>query len=163
MERRRGPLDGIAMAVATCLGVGYGPIAPGTWGSIPGCLLTWAVVRVSGPWAAVAVLAVVTAAGLWAADRAAAILGVKDPGRVVVDEVAGQMLTLLFLPPAPRVLVSGFFLFRALDVWKPWPARALEAWPGGAGIMADDLAAGLYANLALHLVAAWRPGLLGIA
>lgn len=151
------------MAVATGLGAGYGPIAPGTWGSIPGCLLFVAAVRLGGPWTAVAVLGAVTAVGLWAADRASVILGAKDPGRVVVDEVAGQMTALLFLPPTTRVLVAGFVLFRVLDVWKPWPARALEAWPGGAGIMADDLAAGLYANLALQLLAAWHPGLLGIA
>jgi phosphatidylglycerophosphatase A len=158
----RTPADRVALLLATGLGAGYGPIAPGTWGSIPGVIASVALTRLLGPWGAVAGLAAVTIVGLWAADRTAAFLGAKDPGLVVIDEVAGQMVTLLFLPQRLGVLAVGFFLFRLFDVWKPWPARRLEDLPGGAGIMADDLAAGLYGNLVLQALVAWRPGLLGL-
>lgn len=150
------------MALATGFGTGYAPIAPGTWGSIPGVAAAWACDRLAGGWAVAGGAAFFAATGVWAAGRASVALGSKDPRQVVVDEIAGQMVTLAFLPATPRVLVAGFLLFRALDVWKPWPADRLESLPGGSGIMADDLMAGLYANLLLHLVAAWRPGWLGL-
>jgi len=156
------PADRLALLVATGFGAGYGPIAPGTWGSIPGIVLAWALSTLWGPWVELAGVAVVAAVGVWAAGRAAAYVGAKDPGLVIVDEIAGQMLTLAFLAPRPGVLAAGFVLFRLLDVWKPWPARRLEDLPGGTGIMADDLAAGLYGTLVLHAIAAWRPGLLGL-
>jgi len=82
---------------------------------------------------------------------------------VVVDEIAGQMVALLFLPFTARVLLAAFLIFRVLDVLKPWPARRLEDVSGGSGIMADDLMVGLYANLALHGFALWHPAWLGIA
>jgi phosphatidylglycerophosphatase A len=91
------------------------------------------------------------------------LLGEKDPGRVVVDEIAGQMVALLFLPMTVPILVIAFFVFRVLDVFKPWPARRLEDLPGGSGIMADDLMVGLYANLILHGLVLWRPVWLGLA
>ena len=102
-------------------------------------------------------------AGVWAAGRAETLLGEKDPGCVVVDEIAGQMVALLFLPTTAEVLIGGFLIFRVLDVLKPWPARRLEAVPGGSGIMADDLTVGLYANLILHGLALWHPTWLGLA
>ena len=80
-----------------------------------------------------------------------------------MDEIAGQMVTLAFLPTGARMLVAGFFVFRVLDVWKPWPANRLENLPGGSGIMADDLMAGIYGNLILRLIAHWQPGWLGVA
>jgi phosphatidylglycerophosphatase A len=150
------------MLVATGLGTGYGPIAPGTWGSLPGVAAYWAVSRWGG-WASAAAAAVVALGGIWAAGRAEHLLGTKDPGRVVVDEIAGQMVTLLLLPAKPLVLLAGFLLFRVLDVLKPWPASRLEDLPGGSGIMADDLMAGLYANLILHGLVLWRPEWLGLA
>jgi phosphatidylglycerophosphatase A len=163
MTTRRTAGDRLATILASGFGFGYGPIAPGTWGSLPGVALAWALGRTDRPWALAAGAVVVTAVGLWAADRAAALWGEEDPGRVVVDEIAGQMVTLAFLPPAPGVLALGFVLFRLFDVWKPWPARRLEDLPGGAGIMADDLAAGAYANLVLRLAVIAFPGLLGLS
>lgn len=157
------PSDRLALALATGFGMGYGPVAPGTWGSIPGLVFAWGLARLAGPWAVVSGAAFFAIAGVWAAGRAEALFGEKDPGRVVVDEIAGQMVTLLFLRPTVPVLVAGFFMFRVLDVVKPWPARRLEDLPGGSGIMADDLMAGLYANLILHGLALWQPGWLGIA
>lgn len=155
--------DRIAMAVATVFGVGYAPVASGTFGSVPGVLLSWGLGRTGGPWAVVAVLAVLVPVGIWAADRAAALLGATDPKPVVIDEVAGQLVTLAFLPPSWPALAAGFFVFRALDVWKPFPADKLESLPGGSGIMADDLMAGLYGNLLLHLAAWFFPGWMGPA
>jgi phosphatidylglycerophosphatase A len=158
----RTPADRIALVLATGFGAGYGPIAPGTWGSIPGLVAFWGLNRF-GPWTAVAGAGLAAAIGVWAAGRAEHVFGEKDPGRVVIDEVAGQMVTLLFLPAEPLVLLAGFLLFRVLDVFKPWPARGLEGLPGGSGIMADDLMVGVYANLILHAFALWRPAWLGLA
>jgi len=155
--------DRIAMLVATGLGAGYGPLVPGTWGSLPGVALAWIVEPRLGGWGLATLACVVALVGTWAADREARRLGQKDPGRIVVDEVAGQLVTLCFLPATPQVLLAGFFLFRVFDIVKPWPARRLEALPGGSGIMADDLMAGLYANLVLQGFAALRPALLGVA
>src|SRR5262249_36973612 len=152
----------VAMTLATGFGTGYGPIAPGTWGSLPGLALAWGLARGIGAWGVLAGAIVFALVGIWAAGRAEALLGEKDPGRVVIDEIAGQMVTLLFVRPTPAVLVAGFLVFRILDVLKPWPARRLEDLPGGSGIMADDLMAGLYANLILHGLAFWRPAWLGL-
>jgi phosphatidylglycerophosphatase A len=100
---------------------------------------------------AVSATLAVAALGFWAGARTAHRLGLKDPGLVVVDEIAGMWVTLLFLPFTPLVAALGFFAFRAMDVLKPWPARRFERLPGGWGIMADDLRAGVYANLLVRL------------
>lgn len=151
------------MLLATGFGAGYGPIAPGTWGSLPGLAFAWGLDHLAGRWAVLGGASFFALAGVWAAGRAEALLGEKDPGRVVVDEIAGQMVALLFLPVTGRVLLVAFMLFRVLDVWKPWPAHRLEVLPGGSGIMADDLMVGLYANLILHGLALWRPVWMGLA
>ena len=155
--------DRLAMLLATGFGTGYGPIAPGTWGSLPGLAFVWGLDRLWGRLAVAAGATCFAVVGVWAAGRAEALLGKKDPGPVVVDEIAGQMFALLFLPVNARVLLAAFLLFRVLDVWKPWPARRLEDLPRGSGIMADDLMVGLYANLILHGLAHWRPVWLGLA
>ena len=98
----------------------------------------------------VAITVVVFFASVWASSHLARKMGVEDPGVVVVDEVVGQWVTLLFLPFTPAVAACGFVLFRILDVFKPWPARQFESLPGGWGIMSDDLMAGIYGNLLLH-------------
>ncbi len=140
--------DSLARVVATGLGSGYAPFAPGTAGSALALVLFWPLAHAS--WGVqLAACAMVTVVGTAAADRLARQLGVKDPGLVVVDEVAGQWLTLTGLPFTPVVAAAGFLLFRLMDMVKPWPARDLERLPGGFGIMADDLAAGIYARLLL--------------
>jgi phosphatidylglycerophosphatase A len=153
----RRALDAGATLVATGFGSGYSPVAPGTAGSIVALLLFLPLAPL--PWTAqLAAVVVLTAAGVLAAGRYARRIGVHDPGSVVVDEVAGQWLTFVGLPFTPWLAVAGLLAFRVMDVWKPWPARALERLPGGVGIMADDVMAGLYAHLALRaLVAAWPP------
>lgn len=151
------------MVLATGFGTGYGPIAPGTWGSIPGLVFAFGLDRWAGRWAVLSGAVLFAVAGVWAAGRAEDVFKAKDPGRVVVDEIAGQMVALLFLPMTMQVLIVAFFVFRVLDVFKPWPARRLEDLPGGWGIMADDLMVGVYANLILHGLALWRPVWLGLA
>ena len=102
----------------------------------------------------------VTAIGIWASGRAEHSLGAKDPGIIVIDEVAGMLLSVLLLPRTVPVLLAGFLLFRVLDVWKPFPARTSQDLPGGFGVMVDDLVAGAYALLLL-LAARWALGVYG--
>jgi phosphatidylglycerophosphatase A len=106
----------------------------------------------------VAFLVAVVLAGTWAAHRAERVIGVKDPGAIVVDEVAGMTLTVLPFALTPAVLAVGFVLFRIFDVTKPFPARASQRITGGIGVMVDDLIAGLYALLVIVIgraVFAW--------
>ncbi len=145
-------MNKLRLLIATGLGTGYAPVASGTFGSLPGLLLVWLLWKLAGPWAVVVGLLVVVALGFWASAKAETDFGRKDPGQVVIDEVAGQMVSLLFLAPRIPILAAGFFLFRLFDVWKPFPARRLERLPGASGIMIDDLVAGLYANLALRVL-----------
>jgi phosphatidylglycerophosphatase A len=148
-------IDAAAKLVATGLGSGYSPVAPGTAGSLVGLLLFLPLAGRAFSIQLAAVVAV-TILGVLAGGRLATTLGTKDPGVVVVDEVAGQWITLLALPMTPVIAVAGFVLFRVMDIVKPWPARALERLPGGLGIMADDVAAGIYAHLLLRLgLAVW--------
>jgi len=139
-----------AQFLATAAGAGYAPFAPGTAGSLVGLLLFWPLSRLPFPGQVGATVALFLV-GTLAATHVAARLGLEDPGIVVVDEVVGQWVSLLLLPLTPVTVVLGFLLFRVLDVVKPWPARDLERLPGGWGIMADDLMAGIYANLLVRV------------
>jgi phosphatidylglycerophosphatase A len=147
---------------ATGAGSGYSPVAPGTVGSAVGLAL-WAVVRELPAPAYLALVAGVTAAGVWAAHHAEGIFGTKDDGRITIDEVAGMLVSLALLPREPSAALvgaAGFVLFRIFDVAKPPPALRAEALPGGLGVMGDDLVAALYANACGQLL--WRavwPGL----
>jgi phosphatidylglycerophosphatase A len=146
----------LVLFVATGAGSGYSPIAPGTAGAIVGLLLFGALACVTPPpswlWLSLGGLVAVSAIGVWAAARAERIFDRKDDGRITVDEVAGQWLALVALPPRLDVLVTGLVLFRVFDIWKPFPVRQCERLGGGLGVMADDLAAGLYANAVGQLV-----------
>lgn len=147
-------LERLRVLLATGLGLGRAPIAPGTVGSAAGLLLVALLWGVGGDWTVVAGAVVVTFVGMWAAGAAEAYFGRRDPGPVVVDEIAGQMVSLLFLAPTPTALAVAFVLFRVFDVWKPFPVRQVERLPGASGIMVDDLLAGAYANL-LHQALRW--------
>lgn len=151
----------LRLILATGLGSGYSPLAPGTAGSALGVLLYAALMRAGGHWATAGACLAVSVVGFWAAGISEAHFGAKDAGPVVIDEIAGQLLTLLFLPPTMRMMVVGFLLFRLLDILKPFPARRLEALPGGAGIMVDDLVVAVYANLVLQIVNRAAPEWLG--
>jgi len=138
------------LAIATALGVGYLPTAPGTFGSAVGLLLWIALPRVL--WIQLLAIVLVAGVGSWSGTVAEQHFKTRDPGEVVVDEVAGMMVTLALNPVAgPLWMLVAFVLFRAADIVKPFPVNRLERLPGGIGIMADDLAAGIYANLALRL------------
>jgi phosphatidylglycerophosphatase A len=198
----------LALFIATACGLGYIPVAPGTFGSLAGLLLFaipasfyfWDEIPymlanapigdffVKVPegyfnpfaWAYVILLVLVSAVGVWAAELAARFWRQKDPGRVVIDEVSGQFLTMLlgcgvpvwfkvpelrYATVAPgfiimrsalnwKYLLLGFILFRVFDIWKPFPARQAESLPGGWGIMADDWIAGVYAAIGLWIARA---------
>lgn len=150
---KRAPIGAlIGDLIALGLWSGKFPVAPGTAGSVVGLLLFVAVAWFSGPIGCWVGFGVVTVAGFMTADGAARRLGKKDPGPVVIDEIAGQFLALLALPLTLPILIGGFALFRLFDITKPPPARQLERLPGSAGIMCDDLIAGLFANLVLQLL-----------
>ena len=140
----------LAVLLATAGGAGYAPVAPGTFGSAVGAIAYLLTRHWPTSWQITAAAAV-TVAGVWAAGEAARHFGRHDPGQVVIDEVAGQWLTLLLTGVGPLGAVIGFFLFRALDVTKPWPARRMETLPSGLGIMADDLMVALYGNVVLQI------------
>lgn len=177
----RSAKDYLALAIATC-GVGYLPLAPGTWGSLVGIgvylLVRGALMKVFfdlGPRynfnllhiaygviaLELAVILAIALAGIWAASRTELLSGRKDPGKVVIDEVVGQFIALI---PVPFVLgtawwaaILAFILFRVFDIVKPYPARRLESLESGLGIMADDVVAGVYAAMvvAVAVVASW--------
>lgn len=145
----------IALAVGTGLGTGYSPFAPGTAGSALGVALF--LLLAPGGWALnLGVLALVLALGTWAAQECGARFGEHDHRRIVVDEVAGQLITLLSFPARSLWPVAGFFIFRFYDIVKPFPARHVDrTWRSAVGVMADDVIAGVYANLTLQVIRAW--------
>ena len=142
----RSLLDYAALAIAT-FGVGYLPLIPGTFGSMVGVAIFLLLVYLPLQLLFIPVIVVL---GIWAASRTEKLLGKKDPGKVVVDEVAGQMISLLplafLVPDGPWIVwvIVSFNLFRLFDIFKPYPARRFEALHGGLGIMADDVVAGIY-------------------
>ena len=147
-----------ATLIATCFGAGRLPVAPGTWASAIAAVLAWPLVAVFGPAALGLAAALAFAAGWWAAGVHAQAAGVTDPREVVIDEVAGQWIALLFVPRTLAAYAAAFLLFRLFDIYKPWPVNwADRKLPGGFGIMADDILAGLYA-LAVLAVAQWAWG-----
>jgi phosphatidylglycerophosphatase A len=146
------PPNRVALVIATGAGAGYAPVAPGTFGSALGLLL-YPLFAGLGPWLYALTLLALLSLGIWAADEAERVFRRKDDGRIVIDEIVGQLLTL-----APLVvfgisaslgwLVTGFVVFRGFDIWKPMPARWAErSFEGGAGVMMDDVVAGLLAAL----------------
>jgi len=149
----------LAVAIATSGGAGYFPFAPGTVGSAVGVVIYFLTRRLT-PASQVALLVGITLVGTWASHLAAQHFNKEDPGYVVIDEVAGQLVTLLLLDVGLLGAAAGFFLFRVFDIIKPWPARKFEDLPGGLGIMADDLMAGVYGWIVLRgllfAVHAWR-------
>ena len=140
----------VALSLATAFGVGYAPFAPGTFGSAVGLLL-WAVLPQSAL-AQAAVILVLFVVGCWAGTVVERYYGGTDPGPVVIDEVMGMLLTLFMHPVGWTGALTGFFLFRAFDVLKPYPADRLERLHGGIGVMADDGMAAVYANLTLWVL-----------
>ena len=153
-----------AWLVATFFGAGRLTPGPGTWGSLA-TVIAWAILShvLASSWVLpvnVLLALLVIAIGIPAATRVARASGQKDPQFVVIDETAGQLITLIGAPLAWKSFLAGFILFRAFDIVKPPPVRQLERLPEGTGIVVDDVAAGLYGMAVMHLLLHW--GLLGL-
>jgi phosphatidylglycerophosphatase A len=147
-----------ALFVATVAYCGYFPFAPGTVGSAVGLVVYGLVWWSQSAVVEVALIAGLFPAGVWAAGAAERYFGGTDPGPVVIDEVVGMLITLAFIPAGAAAAIAGFVLFRIFDVIKPYPADRLEQLHGGLGVMADDVMAGVYANLSLRLALWLLPG-----
>jgi phosphatidylglycerophosphatase A len=167
------PLDYFSLAVTT-FGVGYLPLAPGTYGSAVGVsvYLFFASVEnrtnlyfLQHSWQDTQIAAWIYAVnlilfllfcllGIWASNRAVKLFQNKDPQQAVVDEVIGQLITFLFVPFAIswKFVVAGFLLFRLFDIWKPYPIDSLQNLPAGIGVCADDILAGVYAGACLAVL-----------
>lgn len=146
----------VAQWLATGFGAGFSPVAPGTAGTLvaipPAALIAWLGLGQPVLW--FAAIAATTALAIWSAGVAAPLFGLKDPGQIVVDEVAGYFVAMAFLPPTWTALAVSFLLFRLFDIVKPPPCHWAEGLPGGVGIVADDLLAGVYANLTARILCA---------
>jgi phosphatidylglycerophosphatase A len=145
----------VTTLIATWFGVGFLPIAPGTWGSLCAIPFAHAIFSSCGVWGLGSFALAVTVIGIHAAGETVRLRGIGDPPEVVVDEVAGQSIALLpvyaLVPPEATLVrigavLSAFVVFRVLDVWKPGPIGALERLPGGWGVMADDVLGGAFAG-----------------
>jgi phosphatidylglycerophosphatase A len=145
----------ISLAVASVLYIGLLPGAPGTYASLAAALVFALVCYFSNwihPELHLSAVGLITIVGVLSAEVVSRDRGIKDPSVVVIDEVAGQLAAFVFLPGTAFNLIFGFVAFRIFDVWKPFPIRRLEVFGGGVGIVADDLLAGVYANLVLQII-----------
>ncbi|MGC2247718.1 MAG: phosphatidylglycerophosphatase A [Terriglobales bacterium] len=145
-----------ATQVATFFGIGRIKPGPGTWASVATVIL-WALASHAIPpadrtWTTIIAAALATLIGIPAATRVARASELKDPQFVVIDEVAGQLVALIAVPLAWKTFLAGLILFRVFDILKPFPIRRLERLPEGTGIVVDDLGAGLYALIIMHLL-----------
>ena len=147
------PINHPAMLLSTWFGAGLLPKAPGTWGSLAALPFAWYIGSAVGATGLAVAAAIAFAVGWWAAETVSRAAAIRDPGFIVIDEVAAQWLVLVVAPVDPLAYAAGFVLFRIADIAKPFPASwADRAVHGGLGIMLDDLFAALYAGLALSLL-----------
>jgi len=144
--------NAIVMYLATGCKSGYSPVAPGTAGSLAALVPCGLLSLLPLPVSAMLLIAFIVLS-IWAAELAESIVGQKDPGCIVIDEFAGMMITLLGIHFTWQSALAGFLIFRIMDILKPFPIRYLERTiPGGAGIVVDDVAAGVAAHLVLRLL-----------
>ena len=148
-----GPLRSIALAFATGFGTGYAPKASGTVGSLVAIPLFWFMTGPYGGWfgyiVATALLIILSIQVSTVAEK---VFGRKDDGRVVIDEIVGYLVTMLFAPHTFKAVIVGFVLSRFFDVIKPYPAKQLQSLKGGVGIVVDDLIAGVYAFVCMQIL-----------
>ncbi len=147
----------LALTLATGFGAGFSPVAPGTAGAALAAVLYLLFPDPSKGWSAVAALGAAVVVGffigVWASNEAEKVYG-HDSGRIVIDEIVGMWIVLLWIPKRWELVVAGFFLCRFFDIVKPFPAGRSQSLPGGWGVMVDDVIAGIYGNAALQLI--WR-------
>lgn len=171
--KQKNAIDYFSLAVTTC-GVGYLPLMPGTFGSMVGVGIyllfglmetnfalnftakNWTELQISA-WFNVfnlVIFLLFCLLGIWASGRATHLFKNKDPQKVVVDEVMGQLIVFLFVPFAISwwLVLIGFGLFRLFDIWKPYPINSLQNLPAGIGVCADDILAGVYGGVCLSLI-----------
>ena len=148
----------LGLFIATCGYLGYVPIAPGTFGSAAGLAVFYAVRSTGSVSVELAAIVILFAIGVWSGTVAEHYFGGIDPGPVVLDEVVGMLITLALLPVNVTGAITGFLIFRVLDVVKPWPSAGFEKLPGGLGVMADDGMAAVYGNLLMRGLIAITPG-----
>jgi phosphatidylglycerophosphatase A len=141
-------------AVIICIAedayAGRSPIAPGTAGTIVGVFLYLLLNGLPLPWY-LAACSITFGIGIWAAGEAEKLLGKKDAQSIVIDEIAGYLISMAMVPSGWGAVVAGFFLFRLFDIVKPWPLKKLQDFDGGLGVMLDDLGAGVYTNAVLQI------------
>ncbi|MGE0132631.1 MAG: phosphatidylglycerophosphatase A [Blastocatellales bacterium] len=161
-----GLADWVAVFIATGFGAGFIPFGPGTWGSVVGLLITYGLIAVFGSDvlllqnSLIAAGIVSAALGIWASHRAEKVFDRKDASQIVIDEVCGQIISFVFIAPYLAGLgaswrwwmIAGFALFRAFDIFKPYPINKLQDLSGGFGVMMDDVLAGIYAAVILSLL-----------
>lgn len=147
----------LARIISTGLGVGYFPLAPGTMGSLAILIAYWICPEMSSLQLSMIILAL-SALGIYTAtiteNEMKSKLGPdrgNDPGIIVIDEIIGMLIALLFIPKTMFFLITAFILFRIFDIAKPYPARKMEKLPGGWGIVLDDIMAGIYANIVIQI------------
>jgi phosphatidylglycerophosphatase A len=142
----------MVLVIATGFGAGFSPIASGTFGTLVAIPFHLAIARLD-PWLQVLTTAGFCALAMFAADRAGAYYGASDDGRIVSDEVAGYLVTMLLVPPSVKAVAAGFLLFRILDIAKPWPASYFDRRVHtGVGNVLDDLFAALYGRAGMALL-----------
>ena len=142
--------NSVIKSIASFFYIGYLPLIPGTFGSLAGLALYYILMQRG--LSVLFVACILTVIGFWVSGEAEKIFKKKDDRRIVIDEVCGMLIALIFLPFKPEVAVSAFFLFRLLDTLKPYPAMILQNLKGGVGVMSDDIVAGLYTNIVLQVV-----------
>jgi phosphatidylglycerophosphatase A len=138
---------------ATGFGVGYSPIAPGTLGTLIAIPIYFFLSTIPSPFYGITLTAFFFLS-IWISEKAEIFFGKKDDQRIVIDEIIGFLISMLWVPKTIRFIAMGFFLFRVFDILKPFPIRRLERWfKGGWGVVLDDVLAGIYANIVLQIIA----------
>jgi phosphatidylglycerophosphatase A len=140
------------LLLATGFGVGYSPIAPGTLGTLVAIPVYYFLSNITSPIYEITVIGFFFLS-VWISENAEAFFGKKDDQRIVIDEIIGFLVTMLWVPKMLPFIIMGFFLFRFFDILKPFPIRRMERkLKGGFGVVLDDVLAGVYANIILHLI-----------
>jgi len=150
LSERRTLKKTVILFIAQGAFAGRFPVAPGTAGTVVGVLLYLLLKGLPAAWFFTACL-LIAGIGTWAAQKSEVLLGKKDDQSIVIDEIAGYLVTMILVPPTWGYIVAGFVLFRVFDIAKPWPLRRLQDLHGGLGVMIDDIGAGVYANVALQI------------